>query len=72
MLPGPRLLRLLFEARWRALAGQFELGLAFIATDNAVALQVPTQVLGLPVVGEVVAEGRAYAILISPILDVNS
>ncbi len=60
---GRGLLRQLFEASRRTLAGQFELGLAFIATDNAVSLQVHTQALGLAVVGEVVAEGRAYAIL---------
>jgi hypothetical protein len=33
---------------------------------------VPTQALGLAVVGEVVAEGRAYAILVFPILNGNS
>jgi hypothetical protein len=72
MLPGPRLLRLLFEARWCTLAGQFELGLAFIATDNAAALRVPTQALALAMVGELSVGGQSYAILISSILDGNS
>jgi hypothetical protein len=71
MLPGPGRRRL-FEASWYTLAGQFKLGLAFIATDNTVALRVPTQALGLAVVGEVVAEGRAYALLVFPILNGNS
>ncbi len=65
---GRGLLRQLFEASRRTLAGQFELGIAFIATANEVSLQVHTQALGLVVVGEVVADGRAYAILVFPVL----
>jgi hypothetical protein len=48
------------------------LGLAFRATDNAVAPQVHTQALALAMVGELSVGGQSYAILISPILDGNS
>lgn len=46
---GRGLLRQLFEASRRTLTVQFELGLAFIATDNAASLRVHTQALGLAV-----------------------
>ena len=64
---GQGLLRQLFEASRRTLAGHFDLGIAFIATENEASLQVH-QSLGLTVVGEVSVEGRAYAILVFPVL----
>ena len=65
---GQGLLRQLFEASRRTLAGHFDLGIAFIATENEVSLRVHTQALGLAVVGEVGVAGRAYAILVFPVL----
>jgi len=64
---GRGLLRRLFQASQRALAGRFDLGIAFIAQANAVSLQVHTQSLGLDVVGEVQFQGATYALLVFPV-----
>ncbi len=64
---GQGLLRQLFEANRRTLAGRFDLGIAFIAAENEHSLRVHTQALGLTVAGEVRAEGRNWAILVFPV-----
>lgn len=66
---GRGLLRRLFRASQRALAGRFDLGIAFIAQENAASLQVHTQSLGLDVVGEVQFQGTTYALLVFPVGD---
>jgi len=66
---GRGLLRRLFRANQRALAGRFDLGIAFIAQENTVSLQVHTQRLGLDVVGEVQFRGATYALLVFPVGD---
>jgi L-amino acid N-acyltransferase YncA len=60
---GHGLLQRLFRASQAELAGRFDLGIAFIAAENAASLHVHTQKLGLEVVGKVVFQGTAYAIL---------
>jgi len=65
---GEGLLRQLFAANLGTLAGRFDLGIAFIAAENAHSLRVHTQALGLAVVGEVHVENRNWAILVFPVL----
>jgi hypothetical protein len=60
---GQGLLRRLFEASQRELAGRFEVGIAFIAAENAASLQVHTHKLGLEPVGELAFAGTTYVIL---------
>jgi GNAT superfamily N-acetyltransferase len=60
---GRGLLRQLFEANRRALAGCYEVGVAFIAAENAASLHVHTQKLGLEVVGSLDFEGAGYVVL---------
>jgi GNAT superfamily N-acetyltransferase len=60
---GQGLLRQLFEANKRELAGRFEVGIAFIAAENVASLHVHTQKLGLEPVGKLVFAGTAYVIL---------
>jgi len=60
---GQGLLRQLFEANQRELAGRFEVGIAFIAAENAASLHVHTQKLGLELVGDLDFAGTAYRIL---------
>jgi hypothetical protein len=60
---GQGLLLQLFEANQRELAGRFEVGIAFIAAENAASLHVHTQKLGLELVGELDFAGTAYRIL---------
>lgn len=60
---GHGVLRRLFEANRRALAGRYEVGVAFIAAENAASLHVHTQKLGLEPVGSLVFEGMAYVVL---------
>ncbi len=60
---GQGLLQQLFQANQRALAGRFELGIAFIATVNAASMHVHTQKLGLTVVGHLTFLGVEYALL---------
>jgi hypothetical protein len=61
---GQGLLRQLFQASQRALAGRFDVGIAFIAEENTASLRLHTQKLGLERVGGLVFEGTAYAILV--------
>jgi len=60
---GQGVLRQLFEANWRTLAGRYEVGVAFIAAENAASLHVHTQKLGLEVVGSLDFEGARYVVL---------
>jgi predicted GNAT superfamily acetyltransferase len=60
---GRGLLRQLFVATKLALAGRFDLGIAFIAEENTASLRVHTQKLGLAVVGKLAFGGTSYAIL---------
>ncbi|MGI4763359.1 MAG: GNAT family N-acetyltransferase [Janthinobacterium lividum] len=64
---GQRLLRRLFRASQRALAGHFELGIAFIARENVVSLTLHTQGLGLERVGEVQFQSVVYDLLVFPV-----
>jgi GNAT superfamily N-acetyltransferase len=64
---GQGLLRRLFEASRRALAGRFELGIAFIARENTVSLALHTRGLGLARVGEVEFAGAMYDLLVFPV-----
>lgn len=64
---GRGLLRQLFEASQQALAGRFDLGIAFIAAENTASLRLHTHKLGLVRVGGLVFEGAAYAILVFPV-----
>jgi hypothetical protein len=60
---GQGLLHQLFAANRQALAGSFDLGIAFIAEENTASLRVHTQKLGLAVVGSLPFEGTSYAVL---------
>jgi hypothetical protein len=64
---GQGLLSQLFEASRAALAGHFDLGIAFIAEENAASLHVHTHKLGLGVVGKLEFQGTAYALLVFPV-----
>lgn len=64
---GQGLLQQLFQASRRELAGRFDLGIAFIALENAASLRVHTQKLGLEVVGSVTFQDTTYAILVFPV-----
>ncbi|GAA4505249.1 hypothetical protein GCM10023172_32770 [Hymenobacter ginsengisoli] len=60
---GQGLLQQLFQASQQALAGHYEVGIAFIAAENAASLHVHTHKLGLEVLGELVSGGATYFIL---------
>lgn len=60
---GRGLLQELFAASQRALAGRYEVGIAFIAAENAASLHVHIHKLGLEAVGELVFGGTAYVLL---------
>jgi len=60
---GHGLLRQLFAATKLELTGRFDLGIAFIAEENAASLRVHTQKLGLEVVGNLAFGDTSYAIL---------
>jgi hypothetical protein len=60
---GQGLLHQLFAANRQTLAGRYEVGIAFIAAENAASLHVHTRKLGLEV-GELVFEGTTYFILV--------
>lgn len=64
---GQGLLARLFAANRTALAGHFDLGIAFIAEENAASLHVHTHKLGLEVVGQLDFQGTAYALLVFPV-----
>jgi hypothetical protein len=60
---GQGLLQQLFAANRRALTGYYEIGIAFIAAENAASLHVHTHKLGLEAVGELIFGGTTYIIL---------
>jgi len=60
---GQGLLQQLFAANKQELAGRFDLGIAFIAEENAASLRVHTQKLGLEIVGKLAFGGTSYAVL---------
>ena len=64
---GQGLLQQLFKATKQTLAGRYNLGVAFIAAENAASRWVHTQKLGLEVVGEINFQGQAYDILVFPV-----
>lgn len=64
---GCGLLRQLFEATKKALAGRFDLGIAFIAAENTASLHAHTQKLGLEGVGTLAFGGTSYTILAFPV-----
>ena len=64
---GQGLLQRLFEATKQTLVGRFDLGVAFIAAENAASRWVHTQKLGLEIVGNIDFEGQAYDILVFPV-----
>jgi len=57
------LLRGLYEAQTKDLAGRFELGVAFVSRDNPHSLQAHLEGLGMTEVGDFEARGRIYVIL---------
>lgn len=60
---GRGLLRGLYEALNREVAGQFEVGVAFVARDNSHSLRAHVAGLGMVEVGDFEVEGKLYAIL---------
>lgn len=64
---GQGLLQRLFAASRAELAGRFEVGIAFIAEENAASLRVHTQKLGLEQVGSLEFLGTPYALLAFPV-----
>jgi hypothetical protein len=60
---GQGLLEKMFGASQQALAGRYEVGIAFIAAENAASLHVHTHKLGQEVVGELAFGGTTYFIL---------
>jgi hypothetical protein len=61
---GQGLIQRLFEATKQGVAGRFDLGVAFIAVENAASRWVHTQKLGLEPVGKIEFQGQAYDILV--------
>jgi predicted GNAT superfamily acetyltransferase len=57
------LLRGLYEAQLTDLAGQFEVGAAFVARDNPHSLQAHISGLGMTEVGDFEVKGNSYVIL---------
>jgi len=57
------LLRGLYEAQKRDLAGQFEIGVAFVARTNPHSLQAHVQGLGMSEVGDFEVSGNVYVAL---------
>lgn len=57
------LLRGLYEAQKKDLAGQFEAGVAFVSRDNPHSLQAHVAGLGMTEVGEFELKGSVYVIL---------
>lgn len=57
------LLRGLYEALKNEIAGQFEVGVAFVARDNSHSLQAHVAGLGMTDVGDFEVKGKIYAIL---------
>lgn len=57
------LLRGLYEALKNEVAGRFEVGVAFVARDNAHSLRAHVDGLGMADVGDFEVKGKVYAIL---------
>jgi hypothetical protein len=57
------LLRGLYEAQRRDLAGRFDLGVAFVSRDNPHSLQAHVAGLGMTEVGDFELKGNVYVIL---------
>lgn len=57
------LLRGLYEALKNEIAGQFDVGVAFVARDNSHSLQAHVAGLGMTDVGDFEVKGKIYAIL---------
>lgn len=57
------LLRGLYEAQKRDLAGRFEIGVAFVSRSNPHSLQAHVTGLGMKEVGDFEVQGNAYVIL---------
>jgi predicted GNAT superfamily acetyltransferase len=60
---GKGLLRGLYEAQKRDLAGRFEVGVAFVSRDNPHSLHAHVAGLGMTEVGEFEMKGNIYVIL---------
>jgi len=60
---GRGLLRGLYEAQKREVAGQFEVGVAFVARNNPNSLQAHVAGLGMTEVGEFEVKGNVYVTL---------
>lgn len=60
---GRGLLRGLYEALKREVAGQFEVGVAFVARDNSHSLRAHVAGLGMVDAGDFEVKGKLYAIL---------
>jgi len=58
------LLRGLYEAQKKELAGQFEVGVAFVSRDNPHSLQAHAAGLGMTDVGDFELKGNVYVILV--------
>jgi hypothetical protein len=61
---GRGMLRGLFEAQKKDLAGQFEIGVAFVSRSNPHSLQAHIQGLGMTEVGGFALNGNFYATLV--------
>ena len=60
---GRGLLRGLYEALKKEVAGQFEVGVAFVARDNPHSLRAHVEGLGMAEAGEFEVNGKLYVIL---------
>jgi predicted GNAT superfamily acetyltransferase len=61
---GRGLLRGLFDAQKKELAGQFEIGVAFVSRSNPHSLTAHVHGLGMPEVGDFECRGNTYATLV--------
>lgn len=64
---GRGLLRGLYEAQKRSLAGQFELGVAFVSRDNPHSLNAHVAGLKMTEAGEFALNQKVYAVLVFPL-----
>jgi predicted GNAT superfamily acetyltransferase len=60
---GRGLLRGLYEAQKKDLAGRFEVGVAFVSRDNPRSLRAHTAGLGMTEVGDFEVKGNTYVVL---------
>jgi len=61
---GKGLLRGLYDAQLKELAGRFEVGVAFVSRDNPHSLSAHTRGLGMTEAGEFECSGNSYVILV--------